>query len=77
MKPFTELQILSRLKDLEGWDYEDNAIHTSIEFKDFKDAEATIIGYEEGKGKRKGTLGKFLMQDDDGNKFGCPHGKGY
>jgi 4a-hydroxytetrahydrobiopterin dehydratase len=38
MKPFTELQILSRLKDLEGWAYEDNAIHTSIEFKDFKDA---------------------------------------
>ena len=46
-------------------------------FKDFSDTEATIIGYEEGKGKREGTLGKFLMQDDDGNKFGCPPGKGY
>ena len=46
-------------------------------FKDFHDAEATIVGYEEGKGKRKGTLGKFLMQDDDGNKFGCPPGKGH
>ena len=48
-----------------------------MKFKDFHDAEAFIIGYEEGKGKREGTLGKFLMQDDDGNRFGCPPGKGY
>ena len=46
-------------------------------FKDFHDTEATIVGYEEGKGKREGTIGKFLMQDDDGNEFGCPPGKGY
>ena len=46
-------------------------------FKDFHDTEATIIGYVDGKGKREGTLGKFLMQDDDGIKFGCPPGKGY
>ena len=46
-------------------------------FKDFNDTEATIVGYEIGKGKREGTLGKFLMQDDDGNQFGCPPGKGY
>ena len=46
-------------------------------FKDFHDAEANIVGYEEGKGKRAGTLGKFLMQDDDGNQFGCPPGKGH
>ena len=48
-----------------------------MKFKDFHDAEATIIGYDEGKGKREGTLGKFIMQDDDGNEFGCPPGKGY
>ena len=48
-----------------------------MKFKDFHDAEATIIGYEIGKGKREGTLGKFIMQDDDGNEFGCPPGKGY
>ncbi len=48
-----------------------------MKFKDFHDAEAHIIGYEIGKGKREGTLGKFFMQDDDGNKFGCPPGKGY
>jgi len=46
-------------------------------FKDFSDAEAYIVGYEAGKGKREGTLGKFIMQDEDGNKFGCPPGKGY
>ena len=48
-----------------------------MKFKDFSDAEATIVGYEIGQGKRTGTLGKFLMMDDDGNKFGCPPGKGY
>ena len=48
-----------------------------MKFKDFHDAEATIVGYEIGKGKREGTLGKFIMQDDDGNEFGCPPGKGY
>jgi len=48
-----------------------------MKFKDFHDTEAIIIGYEIGKGKRKGTLGKFIMQDDDGVEFGCPPGKGY
>ena len=48
-----------------------------MKFKDFQDDEATIIGYEIGKGKREGTLGKFIMQDDEGNEFGCPPGKGY
>ncbi len=48
-----------------------------MKFKDFSDAEANIVNYEEGKGKRAGTLGKFIMQDDDGNIFGCPPGKGY
>jgi len=48
-----------------------------MKFKDFHDTEATIVGYEIGKGKRKGTLGKFIMQDDEGIEFGCPPGKGY
>jgi len=46
-------------------------------FKDFHDAEATIVGYEAGKGKREGTLGKFFMMDNEGVRFGCPPGKGY
>ena len=48
-----------------------------MKFKDFQDAEATIVGYEIGKGKREGTLGKLIMQDYEGNEFGCPPGKGY
>ena len=57
--------------------YECKRSHSLRKFKDFSDAEANIVGYEEGKGKRTGTLGKFIMQDDDGNKFGCPPGKGH
>ena len=48
-----------------------------LKVKDFSDTEATIVGYEEGKGKRQGTLGKFIMQDDEGIEFGCPPGKGF
>ena len=51
--------------------------HNLRKFKDFSDAEATIVGYLDGKGKRTGTLGKFIMQDDNGVEFGCPPGKGY
>ena len=57
--------------------YQQKRSHSLRKFKDFSDAEANIVGYEEGKGKRAGTLGKFLMQDDDGNQFGCPPGKGH
>ena len=62
-----------RLNDV----YQCKRSHSLRKFKDFHDAEATIIGYLDGKGKREGTLGKFMMQDDDGNEFGCPPGKGY
>jgi len=41
-------------------------------FKDFHDAEATITDWVEGKGKRKGTIGKFMAIDADGNEFGMP-----
>ena len=58
-------------------EYQCKRSHSLRKFKDFSDAEAYIVGYEEGKGKRVGTLGKFIMQDEDGNKFGCPPGKGY
>ena len=57
--------------------YQRKRSYSLQKFKDFQDTEALIVGYEEGRGKREGTLGKFLMQDDDGNKFGCPPGKGY
>lgn len=57
--------------------YKHGRSYDLMKFKDFSDAEATIVNYEEGKGKRYNTLGKFIMQDDDGNIFGCPPGKGY
>jgi len=57
--------------------YECKRSWTLMKVKDFSDAEATIVGYEEGKGKREGHLGKFIMQDDNGIEFGCPPGKGY
>jgi len=41
-------------------------------FKDFHDAEATLVAWVEGKGKRKGTIGKFMAVDADGNEFGMP-----
>ena len=41
-------------------------------FKDFHDAEAVIVDWVEGEGKRKGTIGKFIAVDNDGNKFGMP-----
>ena len=57
--------------------YKHGRSYDLMKFKDFSDTEATIIGYEIGKGKRTGTLGKFIMLDDEGVKFGCPPGKGY
>ena len=61
--------INGKYKNTRSWDL--------MKFKDFEDSEATIVGYEIGKGKRQGTLGKFIMQDDEGIQFGCPPGKGY
>jgi len=57
--------------------YEQKRSYNLQKFKDFSDSEATIVGYEAGKGKFEGLIGKFLMQDDNENKFGCPIGKGY
>ena len=57
--------------------YKHGRSYDLMKFKDFSDTEATIIGYELGKGKRTGTLGKFIMLDDEGVKFGCPPGRGY
>ena len=46
--------------------------HSLRKFKDFHDTEATITGWVEGKGKRKGTIGKFLAVDAEGIEFGMP-----
>jgi len=66
----------SILRSLDG-EYKGTRSWDLMKFKDFEDAEAMIIGYEEGQGKREGTIGKFIMQDYQGIEFGCPPGKGY
>ena len=52
--------------------YQCKRSHNLRKFKDFHDAEAKIIGWAEGKGKRIGTIGKFIAVDDEGNLFGMP-----
>ena len=42
MKKLDTASIQERLKDLEGWDYKEEAIHTSLEFENFKEAFATM-----------------------------------
>ena len=38
----SEAQIQDRLKDFPNWEFEDNAIHTVIEFENFKEVFATM-----------------------------------
>jgi len=52
--------------------YDCKRSHNLRKFKDFHDTEATITGWVEGKGKRIGTIGKFLAVDSEGNEFGMP-----
>ena len=52
--------------------YECKRSWTLMKVKDFSDAEATLTGWVEGKGKRIGTIGKFTAIDDEGNEFGMP-----
>ncbi len=37
MSTLSEKQISEKLKDLDGWQFNDNAIHTKLEFEDFKE----------------------------------------
>lgn len=53
-------------------EYQCKRSHSLRKFKDFHDAEAKLISWVEGKGKRKGTIGKFMAVDADGNEFGMP-----
>ena len=52
--------------------YECKRSKNLIKFKDFADAEARVIGWVEGLGKRDGTIGKFLCEDSEGQRFGVP-----
>jgi len=57
-----------RLNDV----YQCKRSHSLRKFKDFHDAEAVLTDWVEGKGKRAGTIGKFMAVDADGNEFGMP-----
>ena len=57
-----------RLNDV----YQCKRSHSLRKFKDFHDAEAKLTRWVEGKGKRVGTIGKFMAIDADGNEFGMP-----
>jgi len=52
--------------------YQCKRSHNLRKFKDFQDSEAKIINWVEGKGKRIGTIGKFVAVDANGNEFGMP-----
>ena len=52
--------------------YECKRSFNLLKVKDFSDSEALILDWVEGLGKRKGTIGKFMVQDIDGNLFGMP-----
>ena len=52
--------------------YEQKRSKNLLKIKDFSDSEAKIINYAEGKGKRKGTIGKFIAVDSHGMEFGMP-----
>ena len=43
-----------------------------MKIKDISQAEAEIIDWVEGKGKRRGTIGKFIAIDSEGVEFGMP-----
>lgn len=48
MKPLQDSEIESRLEKFEGWSFNENAIHTTLEFENFKEAFAamTRIAFE-------------------------------
>jgi len=52
--------------------YQSKRSHSLRKFKDFHDSEATITSWVEGKGKRTGTIGKFMAIDSEGIEFGMP-----
>jgi 4a-hydroxytetrahydrobiopterin dehydratase len=37
MRALTEFEIKARMSTIDGWTYENNAIHTTFEFDNFKD----------------------------------------
>ncbi len=49
--------------------YEAGRSATLLKVKTFRDAEARVIGHQEGKGRHKGRLGAVLVELADGTRF--------
>ena len=49
--------------------YEAKRSNTLLKVKDFKDAEAEVIGFEPGKGRHKGRLGALRVRMPNGKEF--------
>lgn len=49
--------------------YENCRSELLLKVKTFTDAEATVIGYEEGKGRNAGLMGALVVRRDDGMVF--------
>lgn len=49
--------------------YEPGRSNTLLKVKEFTDAEATVTGYEPGKGKHKGRVGALVLRSDTGKEF--------
>lgn len=49
--------------------YECGRSNTLLKVKTFHDAEATVIGYVDGKGKHQGRVGALIMRMSDGKLF--------
>lgn len=43
MEILDNYEINRRLEDLEGWEYKDDAIHTSFQFENFKEAFSVMV----------------------------------
>lgn len=43
MSKLSEGEIQNRLKELEGWEYKEDAIHTSFEFENFKETFSVMV----------------------------------
>ena len=74
MKAYDEAEMLHKVHLAQGYEgsmlrlnkpYEQKRSYNLQKFKDFSDTEAFIVGYEAGKGKFEGLIGKFLKMCDD------------
>lgn len=54
--------------------YEHGRSSTLLKVKRYHDAEGTVIGYQEGKGRHKGRLGALIVRADNGREFQCGTG---